>query len=101
MRGFQTYFFETKDNGETCSKPVMTSSAYSNSSVRRGITLFSGELLFPIYFPLGHDKFIRDGKKDRLNIKPFGAGHSANTSLPIYLTAPARSHFSSSAIPSA
>ena len=51
----QTFISWSDDNGETWSKPTMADPAMCTTSIRRGIRLSNGDILFPLYYTMAHD----------------------------------------------
>lgn len=51
----QTFVSYTDDNGESFTRPTMADPSFCTASVRRGIRLSNGDILFPIYYTMADD----------------------------------------------
>lgn len=56
-KALQNYVSYSDDCGETWSYPVSVDHMLQSASIRRGITLSNGEVLFPLYFQISHHCF--------------------------------------------
>lgn len=59
----QTFLSDSFDNGESWSAPRMADPSMATASIRRGITLSNGEILFPIYYTVAPDCFVWEREK--------------------------------------
>lgn len=82
FKAMQSFISYTYDNGETWEYPTAADPSMFNSSIRQGVRLSNGDIIFPTYFLLPEHNFYFN-IEDRYNDKKWWSGIDSGVAVAI------------------